>query len=489
MATSMGAAATAAVLSRVLGFARTIVLSWLISQAQFGLLGVALLIVNVLVPVCSAGLFEGVARYAPLHEASGTLRRFVRQLAEALLLLLAISVGVLGAGAGVFSDSLFATAREVATGDSVGGAINESQRLMQAVIVCVVALAVLQTLIGLLKGLRMFRAVGAAEVIAVLGFTALAVGSALSGWTSARAMVLAYAAGCSISVFLIVPGVMRQLGRLATVPLTASTAARRPKTGLLRYSLWAAGTAVLWHALILYPMWYLLKVTDPATAGLFHAARTLTQLVHLSAVLIIGIVSANLTHQWEAHGRDATRPQLLRLTRLTMLVLFVVGAALAVGRPVLMGLFPGSFHAASGVYDPLLLLFVLVGFVGLIALRMNLAERPGLVFLAWLLGATVNVLVAYYLLNGVGWSTGDDPTEVLRAAAWAGVAGVSVALVSCVVAAQRVGLAVDRVTLTLLACAGVFGFGWRFALPATAIIVVVYIVRTGLVRRTNSLGA
>ena len=483
MATSVGASAIAAVLSRVVGFARTIVLSWLISQAEFGLLGVALLIVNVLMPVCSAGLFEGVARYAPLHEASGTLRRFVGRTTVALLLLLATGSVVLWVGAGVFSEPLLATAREVSVANAGSGAVDESQRLMQAVIVCVVSLAVLQTLIGLLKGLRMFRAVGAAEVIAAASFTILAIGAALAGWTTARTMVLAYAAGCSISVLLMVPGVVRQLGRLSMVHVTASSAPRRPKSGLLTYSVWAAGTAVLWHALILYPMWYLLKVTDPSTAGLFHAARTITQLAHLSAVLMIGIVSANLTHQWEANGRDATRPQLLQLTRMTTVALFVIGAALAAGRPLLMGLFPGSFQTASVAYDPLLLLFVLVGFVGLIAVRMNLAERPGLVFLAWLLGASVNVVVAYFLLNDIGWSAGDDPTEVLRAAAWAGVAGVSVALVSCVAAARRVGLAVDRVTLAMLACACVFGFGWRFVLPATAIILAVYVARGGLVRR------
>ncbi len=82
--------------SRFVGLFRGVALAWLIPQGQFGLFGVALLVVNVLLPVCSAGLYEGVTRYVPWHESAGTLRRFlVRSSVLAVGLALAEACGSL----------------------------------------------------------------------------------------------------------------------------------------------------------------------------------------------------------------------------------------------------------------------------------------------------------------------------------------------------------------------------------------------------------
>ena len=93
--TSIGASAAVSVVSRLIGLVRGIALAWLIPQAQFGLFGVALLIVNVLLPLCSAGLYEGIGRYVPLHESAGTLRAFVIRSSLVVVVVALVATAVL----------------------------------------------------------------------------------------------------------------------------------------------------------------------------------------------------------------------------------------------------------------------------------------------------------------------------------------------------------------------------------------------------------
>ena len=84
----------AAIGQRGLGLVRGIALAALMPMDEYGLLGVAILVANLLMPACSAGLYDGVARYAPHHESTGTLPRFVAR-AGGLALAIALITTVL----------------------------------------------------------------------------------------------------------------------------------------------------------------------------------------------------------------------------------------------------------------------------------------------------------------------------------------------------------------------------------------------------------
>ena len=155
---SLGASSVAAAGSRVIGLARGIALAWLIPQAEFGLFGIALLIINVLLPVCSAGLYEGVTRYAPYHESAGTLRRFIIRSGVIVAGIAVVSTAVLALFTGPVSWALFSTAASTQAdlAESLGDVSLHS--LTRASLACVVSLAAYQVFLGLLKGLRMFTA-------------------------------------------------------------------------------------------------------------------------------------------------------------------------------------------------------------------------------------------------------------------------------------------------------------------------------------------
>lgn len=451
IATALGASVVASVLTRTVGVMRGIALAWLIPPSEFGLFGVALLVVNVLLPLFSAGLYEGAARYAPAHEAAGTLRRFAIFSAATAAGLAMLFASLSALSAGPIGSILFMTSGSMSSAASSGVAADVLS-LTYVTLGCAVALAAYHTLLGLLKGLRMFRAVSAAELSTAGLFTALALAGALHGWTSAAAIIAAYAVSCVVVCCLFAPGL---IGRLRREPSPrgsglARVGARRSGSALMTYSLWAAATAILWHALSYYPMWYLQRVSDHATVGAFHAVRIVTQFVHIAAVLLTSVAAANVNRLWENGDRTAAADRLSLLTRAALVALLIGAIILTLARPLLMQVFPSALAGGDAAFGPMVLFFLLVGVVGLLAIRLNLVEKPRLVCLAWLAGAAVNVLASYLLLRPAAESAAMSESQALVAAAWSGVSGAYAALAVCVLLAWRQNLALDMRSVVLL---------------------------------------
>ncbi len=475
--TSLGAGTTASLICRAIGLVRGVALAWLMPTSEFGLFGIALVIVNVFMPVCAAGLYEGVIRYAPLHEKMGTLRAFLR---GSMGLVVGIALATT-AGLWAFSESigpaLFAAAGVVSNappGSSVttgnAGAVVDLSRVVW---VCVFALAVYQTLLGLLQGLRMFRAQAGAELLSATLFTLLALGLAFRGLTSAAVVMAAYSFACLVVVAIFLPGLLAFARRTATDSKEATVGDSTSGTTftLLAFGGWAAASAAVWHALSSYPMWYLLKVSGPEVVGPFHAVRMITQLTQFGAVILTAVVTAHVTRFWEHEGRTAALRPLALMTKGSLAALLAAGTALSVAGPLLMGIFPRSMSIGKSAYDPLVLFFLLAGALGLVAIRLKLVEKPRLVLSAWLVGAAVNVGVSFALLGSAG-GTSVPQAVALSSAAWAGVAGVGAALVICLGLAARERLAADGRCLALIAALCATGFGWRIALPAFVVVIV-----------------
>jgi O-antigen/teichoic acid export membrane protein len=218
-------------------------------------------------------------------------------------------------------------------------------------------------------------------------------------------------------------------------------------------------------------MWYLLKVSNSQTVGTFYAVRLITQFIHVGAVMLTAVVAANVTRVWEHEGQEAAVPRLTVLTKASVLALLAAAALLAALRPLALRLFPSTFAPGQSAYDPLVLFFLLVGVVGLVAVRLNLVEKPRLVCLAWLAGAIVNVSASYVLLHPIGGCGVVSEAAGLQSAAWAGVAGATAALAVCLMLAWREGLAIDGASLFLVGAAYVLAAGWILALPIVTLLV------------------
>ena len=327
-------------------------------------------------------------------------------------------------------------------------------------------------MIGLLKGLRMFRAVSVAELSTASVFTLFAVALPLLGYPTAEALLWSYALSNAAGLALYLPGVLARLPAGVGVAPERTDGTAPP---VLRYSLWAAATALLWHALSYYPMWHLLRVTDQATVGYFHAVRAVTQLVQIVAAMLTAIVAAHVAALWEQQGRAQASARLNLFTNGSLILLFTGGTLLLVARPLVMQLFPATFAAGAAAYNLMLLSFMLMGTVGLLTVRLNLLEKPRLACLAWLGGLGVNVLVAFMLLGsvtavgGAGAADAIAGEAALRSAAWASVAGVAVALALVIGLLAGVRYFTPKSTLLLLVLSLTVGAGWPVAVPVCLI--------------------
>lgn len=471
IATSVGATTAANAAARFLGLIRGVALAWLITQDQFGLLGIALLVVNVMLPVCSAGIFEAAARYAPIHESAGTLRRFTLRCFGLVSVIAVGSTGLLGWFIEPFGRILFSVAATDA--ETGGGESRSTSYLAAATLLCVVVLSLYHTLLGLLRGLRMFRAVGLAELFVGVLFTLLAVGGAALGFASAHALVVTYALATAIVTLVFAPGlIVRVSTPLAACSVSPENGVERSDRQLLTFGIWAAAAAMLWQAMFYYPMWYLLKVSNAETVGAFHGTRLVAQVIHLAAAMLVAIISANITRLWEQTGRKIATQRLATMTKAAFLGFAGAAVLLSLARPIVLRMFPSTYATGIGAYDPLVLFFLLVGVAGLVAVRFHLLEKPRLTCLAWLAGATVNVLASFLLMPLSGESSNFLHMEPAAAAAWSGVAGVTTALVVCIGLVWRQRLPLDlRTMLTALVCFSV-GFGPTVSVPAVALLIV-----------------
>jgi len=470
IALSLGVNMSASIAQRGLGFARGIILAWLVSQGEFGLLGVALMVANLLMPICTVGLYEGIARYAPYHESGRTLLGFA---VRSLLLTVGIAAAVTAilfvpaeaVGRFLFSAGTAATGQ---TGTDV--APPDPGALTRAVLICVFTMAPFHAVMALLKGLRMFRALSLMELTVALLFTLLAIGGAWAGLATARSVMIAYAVSNLVSVVVFAPGLLRSISSSSGIEKRTNGDQRTLRSTLLAFSAWAGGTAILRHVTSCYPMWHLLKVSAQETVGTFHAVRMVTQLVGIGAVMLVSIVSANAARIWEHEGREPAVARLVMWTKATLLGLFGAAVCLSVACPLIMRVLPRSFGEGVAAFDVMLLLFLLISFVLLIAVRVNLIEKPRMVFVAWAVGMVVSVIACCVLLGDPLGQTDAPVTGALQSTAWAGVVGIGAAALTLLGLCARESLAPTRSTLLLAVCCISVGFGWWLSVPVLAVV-------------------
>lgn len=474
---SLGIYLPATVLTRLLGLVRGILLARLISEHEFGLLQIALLAINVLNPICSGGLTEAVARYVPMYETRGRLGPYLARIVPFVLgVSLAISAAVFLAAEPI-GQLLFATLHK-------GGAVVEHAtctRLTRWAAAATFSLAVYFLVVVIVKGLRMFRAVSVLELINNGGFTLATIVAALTGYTTADVMV-----GCYVAT-LLVPAVLfawplRQAVRAgANSPAEAapesvdSAQASALIAQLLRFSTWAALAAIMWQTMQYYPMWYLQKVHGPTVTAVFGGVRLLTQMVLVGAMAVIAVVQASVTKTWEAMGRREADHQLLLAHKLSAMLLMVGCAAFALLRAWIMRLFPVSYGAGTAIVSLSLLFFLIGSHLMFLSIHFTLIERARYLFWPWTAGVVVNAVAALVLLKPT------QPVPVaLQAAAWAGVLGVTAALVTSLVLIRAERRPIDAGVWILLLASYALAAG-PFIAASVALLVIIMSMTTSLV--------
>jgi O-antigen/teichoic acid export membrane protein len=430
----------ATLLSKALGLARGMVLPWLMVPSEYGRLGVALMVVNLLLPVCSAGLNDAVQRYVPYHESRGSLRRFLRTAVPLVLAAGSVAALILLLAAAPVGSFLF----QALEADSPATTGDKAAALTRVAVLTALALVVFFLIVSTLKGLRMYRAIGLIELSTNAGFAVLAVLVCLLGWNSAVAVIGSYAvtlAAGSLVAFLPLPGVIRWIERHpARVVGPSGSAGSGPADGLngpepfgptlatpagiaarlFRFSRWAALAAVTWQVLLGYPLWHLHRVAGPEAAAVFAAALLLAQGMLIVANSIVTVVETAVTRTWESAGPAEADRHLLPAYKAATLVLLTGGCVVAVAAPWIMRVLPSAYAAGAAILPRLILFYLLAGHLLFLGIHFHLIERTRHLFVPWLLGVAGHVACSAWLVKPGAAAT--------TAAAWSGIVGMSVAL-------------------------------------------------------------
>jgi len=181
----------ATALCRLIGLVRNILLTWwMFDPTEFGLFALALVVINLLNPLCSLALNEAVTRYTPLYETRGMLRGFVWRSGLLVCVVGAATTALLLKLAPTVGGTLFETLT-LRTRSAPAHAMS-SHVLMENIAWTTFTLIVYFFAIGVFKGLRMFRAISLMELVSASCFTVLALMAVLRGHGTAAAVIACY---------------------------------------------------------------------------------------------------------------------------------------------------------------------------------------------------------------------------------------------------------------------------------------------------------
>lgn len=452
---SVGAQAGALVIGRGIGLVRGIALTWLLTQREFGVFQVAVAVVNLLVPLTSLGLSQGILRYAPAHEVAGTLAKFSRRAAMSLISIGAASAVVLLLAPKWVTNLLFSVG---SVADAVAASGSQTRSLVVTAIICTFSLLLFHLVVDLMKGLRLFRAAGLMEIVGVVLFSGLAVAAPAVGYDSADVVLLMYGLGNAVTIVFFAAPLIRYI-RSQRVDADASSSLPLVDRRLLRYSLWIAASQVAWHAMQQYVLWHLALVGGSALAATFFAVRLFAQLVLLSAQTVSRSLSANVTRVWEATSRQAAVDRLETGSKAGILIVLAGVSAMALFKPLILRAFPEGFAIGRDCFEPLLLAYGWLSVLEFLVIRFYLEEQSVNAFIVSIVGALANVALAVIVLRTPEAGAGLDPAALLMKAGWVCAAAAGITVLACIIALHRRGHRPQFWTVALAAAAASIGAG------------------------------
>jgi len=461
LAASLSLYVPAVVAQKAIGLARGVVLTYLLARAQYGLLGVGMMLFHLAAPLVTLGSNNALVRYASHYELAGRLEAFVRRVRWAVPAVALTLTAAALAAAGPITRLL------LATGEHLGAPADAAVAYRARLHVCVAALAnalvmaLYHNLLGLAMGLRLYRLVALLELAFSAVFTAVVV-AVLAAEPTALAALAAHGAvltGVLAVGTALLHAAVRQRRPVRKPPLSSggpagvgpadaggfpratsgsesmgpdmaapalggspAEAAAPPAAGMLR-RVFRFGTAMMVGNLLLlaatYVSFYLVhRRYGPAPAGVFAVFLTLAQPVLLLGNAAWTVLYTHVARRWEARKRRAALLSLQTGYKAVTLALLALAVLLRATAPLWVRVLDARYEAGLVLLPGLLLLFQTMSGLSLLTIIARLRERPAAIAAALLAGAAVNALLAR------AWMPAGRPWAGMEAAAWAGGVGL-----------------------------------------------------------------
>jgi O-antigen/teichoic acid export membrane protein len=405
----------ATLIYRGMSFLRGILLAWLLARqtGQYGLLSIALQVINILAPLVSLGLPEAITRYVPTCQQKNNLRSFLRLSAGLTMGITLIATLVLL----FFSHPL---GRAIFAGKDVDP--GQITPLAYSTMVAIFAITAYFIVIAVLKGLRMFGALAVMELVHGTLFLIFSLGAIFFIGPQTQWIVWSY------SLAMIIPTLVWGVGIVRQLPAAEKPGDAFGVDSLMRrlagFGIWAAMGGIVWQSWQLYALWHLTRVSDAINSDIFAAARLIGQLVLIVGAAMSSVVMTHICAIWEKGDREQAGSKYDFYTKLVIFGLIFVGLILIALREPMAMVFPNKLNRISEILPAVLLFYQNCAILGFLAIRFIVIEKMRLLLWPWLAGLIVNVLLSVIMVRPAHALFGEA-----HAAAWSTWAALIVALV------------------------------------------------------------
>jgi len=388
---SMAVYGPLAAADKAVTLARVVLLTWVLSPAQFGAWGLGVMVFSVLAPVLVLGADEAVGRYLSYYQVRGRLREMFDRTSGGV----AVVAVVLAGAAALCSGPI---ARALGTVPRVGADVPAAG--MRAIVLLGVLNALLMGLFhvlqGCLRAMRTLRLLGVLNLGYTLAFTTLAL-----GWGALRptGRTVLWAHAAALAAFLAV-------GWLAARRLVAGPqdwpAEGSPDGGpaggvmgkLIRFGSVAMLAGLAWQGGGHVTTWFIHRYHGSDVLGVYMPLRQICQPIWILSTIIWPVVFAYVAVRWESGRRDGALGLLNGAYKLTVLGLMTLSVLVLAAAPLWGRALGGGYRVDVPVVAGLLMFFQCSANLGMAAMAAKLNERPVAAVIIVAAGAAANVLLA-----------------------------------------------------------------------------------------------
>jgi PST family polysaccharide transporter len=378
---------------RVVGFGRAVLFCRWLDPEQLGQWDMAFGFMLLAAPLMVLAIPGAFGRYVERYRRQGQLRTFLRRTILACGALAAVAVLGIHLARHCFSQLVFGSP--------------DQAHLISLLAVSLAAVVAFYFLVELFTALRNVRLVSALNLVNSLTFAALGVCLLLGCGRAATSVVVAYGGACLISVAVGCWWLRRTWRSLPQ--------AREPLT---HRALWSKMAPFAGWVLLAAVLANLFQITDrymivhcsrmPAAEALiqvgnYHSSRVVPLLLVSIALMLSGVITPHLSHDWEAGRRDRVAARLGLFLKLIGFGLVAAAVAVLFAAPLLFGVaFKGKFSGGLSVLPWTLTYCIWFGLAMVAENYLWCAEKARLASLALLTGLLANVGLNLLLLPRLG---------------------------------------------------------------------------------------
>ena len=401
---SVSVAVILAIVCRLVGFGRGVLMTRTLSPEELGTWALIANAIALLAFICTLGIPNGLARYTERFREAGNLGKFfltalTRAGALTVLVCLAGMVFWRSTGRLLFDDST-------------------DQTLIWITLGAVAATVLLSLIQGMLQGLRLFRLNSLVELAQNFGFLLMAV--VLFGMWSGDAEVAAWAILITTLMTALLIGwwLIRCIGKphQGDHPSIAI-----PAGGywwpIMAYSLgaWSAGSLqALWRVIDRYMLLHLSSASGAETLdqiGQYYIASKLGQPLGALAGVVSMALLPHAAKLWESKRQGEVTTMVHVSTKLAILIMTFGGALLLALKGWIIPLVAGRDAAmTAAIFAPVLLTVIAVSVHFILRTYLMCKEQTWRVTAIWVItllanGALNVVLIPHFQLWGAAWAT------------------------------------------------------------------------------------